>query len=202
MREYPTWKLMMQKGNDVYFVYKVLGGDPDYNAFWDRVENEPDDAVYSAIGDGMEKVLNGFYVAHMQEGNIKGWIRNNPVKGDKVKIFARGKATFYTIILTNNSPIGKVFSTATRELIEKGAIDRISANWLERKKTSVIPDLESTLIVLKPGQMILMYFLVVLMIIASLTVFLLENLWKCSGGDRLKKNVEEMSKNSDYLNMG
>ena len=138
----------------------------------------------------------------MQEGNIKGWVRENPVLGDKVKIFARGKAQFYTIILTNNSPIGKVFSTATRELIEKGAIDRIGAFWLERKKSTVIADLESTLIILKPGQMILMYFLVFLMIIASLTVFLIENLWKCSGGDKLKRNVEDAMKESEYLNMG
>ena len=202
MREYPTWKLMMRHGNDVYFVYRVLQGDPDYVAFWDRVTNEPEEAKFVSVADGMEKVLNGFYVAQMQEGSIKGWIRDNPVKGEKVKVFARGNPTFYTIILTNNSPIGRIFSSATRELNEKGVIDRIGANWLERKKTSVIADLESTLIILKPGQMILIYFLVLLMIIGTISVFMIEHIWRFCGGDKLRQKIEKISEENDYLNMG
>ena len=202
MREYPTWKLMMQKGNDVYFVYKIQDEDPDYVAFWDRVTNEPEEAVYGAISEGMDRVLNGFYVAHMQEGSIKGWVRENPVLGDKVKIFARGKAKYYTIILTNNSPVGPIFATATRNMIETGIIDRIGVSWLERKKSADIADLESTLIVLKPGQMILLYFLIFLMIVSVFTVFLIEHIWRFAGGDKLKREVEERMKESEYLNMG
>ena len=189
MREYPGWKLMMRKGNDVYFVYKVQDGDPDYVAFWERVTNEPEDSVFKSVGEGMGKVLDGFYVAQMQEGSIKGWIRENPIQGEKVKIFGRGRASFYTLILTNNSPLGRVFSSATRELIERGVIDRINSNWLERKKSSVIADLDSTLIILKPGQMILVYFLIFLMIILTLALFLAEHLWKISGGDQIKKDL-------------
>ena len=92
MREYPDWKLMMRKGNDVYFVYKVQEGDPDYVAFWNLVTNEPHKAVFETVGEGMEKVLSGFYVAQMQEGSIKGWIRDHPIQGEKVKIFGRGRS--------------------------------------------------------------------------------------------------------------
>ena len=202
MREYPAWKLMMRKGNDVYFVYKVQDGDPDYVAFWNLVTNEPHKAVFVTVGEGMEKVLSGFYVAQMQEGSIKGWIRDNPIQGEKVKIFGRGRSSFYTLILTNNSPLGRVFSSATRELIERGVIDRINSNWLERKKSSAIADLESTLIILKPGQMILVYFLIFLMGFITLIVFLVEHIWKVSGGDQIRIRIENRMLESEYLNMG
>ena len=202
MRRYPTWKLMMRYGNDVYYVNKVQEGHPDYVAFWKRVTNEPDEAVFKSVDEGMEKVLNGFYVAQMQEGSIKGWIRNNPIRGEKVKIFGRGRSSYYTLILTNNSPLAPVFSSSTRQLIEHGVIDRINAKWLSKKKSSDVVDLESTLIVLKPGQMILMYFLVLLMILSTFTVFILEHVWKVLGGDRLKRGIENKMKDSEYLNLG
>ena len=150
----------------------------------------------------MNKVLNGFYVAQMQEGSIKGWIRVNPIDGEKVKIFGRGRASYYTLILTNNSPLAPVFSSLTRTMIEKGAIDRINAKWIERKRSAEVANLESTLIVLKPGQMILMYFLVLLMILLTLTVFILEQIWKALGGDKLKTGIENKMKESEYLNLG
>ena len=119
----------------------------------------------------MEKVLNGFYVAQMQEGSIKGWIRENPIRGEKVLIGGRGRASYYTLITTNNSPLAPVFRASTRTMIEKGVLDRINSKWIETKKSAHITDLESTLIVLKPGQMILMYFLVMLMVIVTVIVF-------------------------------
>ena len=202
MRKYPDWKLMMRYGNDVYYINKVQEGDPDYVAFWDRVINEPDESVFKSVGEGMNEVLNGFYVAQMQEGSIKGWIRDNPIDGEKVQIFGRGRASYYTLILTNNSPLTPIFSSLTRTMIEKGAIDRINAKWIERKKSADVANLESTLIVLKPGQMILMYFLVLLMILLTLSVFILEHIWKSSGGDRLKTGIENRMKESEYLNLG
>ena len=119
-----------------------------------------------------------------------------------MKIFGRGRSSYYTLILTNNSPLAPVFSSSTRKLIENGVIDRINAKWVEKKKSAEITDLESTLIVLKPGQMILMYFLVLLMIISTFSVFILEHVWKALGGDRLKQGIENKMKDSEYLNLG
>ena len=202
MRSYPTWKLMMRLGNDVYYVYKVQEGDPDYVAFWDRVKNEPNEAVFKSVDEGMEKVLNGFYVAQMQEGSIKGWIRKNPIRGERVRIFGRGRTSYYTLITTNNSPLAPVFQSSTRMMIEQGVIDRINAKWIEKKKSADIVHLESSLVVLKPGQMIFMYFLVLLMIIATLTVFILEQIWKVLGGDKVKRKVKKKIMEIDYLNLG
>ena len=46
MHAYPDWKLQLGHGMQVFFVYKVEDGDPDYVAFWDRVENLPDETVF------------------------------------------------------------------------------------------------------------------------------------------------------------
>ena len=202
MREYPTWKLIMRYGNDVYYVNKVQEGDPDYVGFWNRVKNEPEEAVFKSVNEGMEKVLNGFYVAQMQEGSIKGWIRENPIRGEKVLIFGRGRASYYTLITTNNSPLAPVFRSSTRAMIEKGVLDRINGKWIEKKKSSQVTDLESTLIVLKPGQMILIYFLVMLMVIVTVIVFILEQVWKNLGGNKIKRKVENKITESKYLNLG
>ena len=178
MQAYPDWKLMYRLGNDVYYVYLVQAGDPDYVAFWDRVENEPKEASFGSVDEGMQKVLNGFYVAQMQEGSIRGWIREHPLAGDKVKIFGNGNKQFYTLILTNNSPMGPIFQFACREMIEKGVKERISTQWIGRKAVTQVADLESTLIVLKPGQVIMIYFLMFLTIVTTLSVFCLEHIAK------------------------
>ena len=191
MRAYPTWRLMMRYGNDVYYVYKLQDGDPDYVEFWNRVLNEPDEAVFKDVNEGMNKVLSGFSVAQMQEGSIKGWIRQNPIEGEKVKIFGRGRASFYTLIVTNNSPLGIVFTACTRKMIEKGVMDRITAKWLERNKSFEIAELGSTLTVLKPGQMIIIYFIVLFMIILTVTALIMEQIWSSCGCDKIVNNVEK-----------
>ena len=81
-------------------------------------------------------------------------------------------------------------------------LDRINAKWIEKKKSSQVTDLESTLIVLKPGQMILIYFLVMLMVIFTVIVFILEQVWKNLGGNKIKRKVENKVTESKYLNLG
>ena len=46
MRAYPDWKLQMMAGMQVFFIYKVQDGDPDYVKFWDRVLNMPDETTF------------------------------------------------------------------------------------------------------------------------------------------------------------
>ena len=40
------------------------------------------------------------------------------------------------------------------------------------------------------------------MIVSVFTVFLIEHIWRFAGGDKLKREVEERMKESEYLNMG
>ena len=177
IRGYPGWQLIMLSGNDVYYVYKVQEGDPDYKAFWERVKNKPEDTVVNSIDEGMNKVLNGFNVVHATEGVIKGWMTNNAEKGKKIKLFGRGRPSFYTLITTNNSPLSRIFGSATSKLIEYGVMNRISAKWLGKKKSHIIMDLDSAFMSLKPGQMILMYCLVLIGTILTFIAVAIEQIW-------------------------
>ena len=37
----PGWKLMMQSGNEIYFISKALDGDPYFNTFLGRMRDKP-----------------------------------------------------------------------------------------------------------------------------------------------------------------
>ena len=38
---YPGWKLMMQSGNEIYFISRALDGDPYFNTFLGRMRDKP-----------------------------------------------------------------------------------------------------------------------------------------------------------------
>ena len=177
IRGYPGWQLMMLSGNDVYYVYKVQEGDPDYKAFWERVKNTPEDTVVNSIDEGMNKVLNGFNVVHATQGVIKGWMNKNAEESKKITLFGRGRPSFYTLITTNNSPLSRIFRSVTSKLIEFGIMNRISAKWLGKKKSHIIMDLDSAFMSLKPGQMILMYCLVLIGTFLTFIFVVIEQIW-------------------------
>ena len=80
MQAYDDWKLMMRYGNDVYFIGKVDDGDPDYVAFWDRKNNLPDETVFNSVSEGVDLMLNNLIVIHLQEGTIRGFVKDNSEK--------------------------------------------------------------------------------------------------------------------------
>ena len=52
MISYPTWKLKMMAGNDVYFQYKALEGDTLYKEFFQRTKTKPKKFCLSNCGSG------------------------------------------------------------------------------------------------------------------------------------------------------
>ncbi len=75
MRAYPTWKLLIMDGNQVSsfgfvqptffftlsyvfqvnYQFQVAAGDPDYVNFWQRLESNPEEALFKDIGEGETK---------------------------------------------------------------------------------------------------------------------------------------------------
>ena len=64
MQTYPSWKLMMQSENDVYFIGKGNDGDKDYVAWYERVTNLPDETVFNSVSEGVDLMSNGVVVSH------------------------------------------------------------------------------------------------------------------------------------------
>ena len=185
MRAYDDWKLMMQDVNDVYFVYFVEDGDPDYTAFWDRKLNKPEETVFKSAEEGVTRMRQERVVLHLQEGTLKGYLKENPELSDNIKVFAPSSPEYFNIIVNNNSPLGPVFQQASLLLVEQGVRDHIAATWLGRDiGSSSTTNLDNTLMVLGPAQIVLVFFVLLFAVIISLVVFICEKLFAMNFGEK------------------
>ncbi len=86
MRAHPEWDMIFMDGNEVLFAYLALNGDPDYAAFWERVEADPEDIIYKGQGDGLRRLVKpGQKVMHALEGVLKGYLRENPFFNQRLR---------------------------------------------------------------------------------------------------------------------
>ena len=72
MRAYPDYKLITQTNNQIYFIYKVEEGDPDYVAFWDRFLNNPEETIFKKTQEALQRMETERVVPIFQGGSLKG----------------------------------------------------------------------------------------------------------------------------------
>ena len=120
MQAYPDWKLQLQLGMQVFFIYQVEEGDPDYVKFWDRVENMPDETTFTKWDEGIRRMREDFGVILFEEGRLKGYMKNNPDAQQGLAVFDKRGKEFYNMIVTNNSPLGPVLKYGAQLVLEKG----------------------------------------------------------------------------------
>ena len=65
MKSYPAWKLKMMAGNDVYFQYKALEGDPLYKEFFQRTKTNPKNSVYQTVDQGLIQMKYEQVILHI-----------------------------------------------------------------------------------------------------------------------------------------
>ena len=106
-----------------------------------------------------------------------GYAKNNPGVLSKfsLKVFGGGRPEYMNLILNNNSPLGPVWRQASLRMIETGVGQKFDKAWLgELKSTS---SLEDTLMILKPTQLVLVFFVCLFSFIGCLVVLISEKLW-------------------------
>ena len=189
MQAYDAWKLMMQNGNEIYFIGKVNDGDPDYVEFWDRKENKPEETVFSSVSEGVDLMLNDLIVIQLQEGTMRGFVKSNPEKGQGIKLFDRGSNTAYNLIVVNNCPLGPVLRFAARNALETGTLGPVVNRWIGKEVGNERPDLEDTKLVLGAGQVVLIFFILGAITFATLGVLCAEFIYKRSS--RLQNTLHE-----------
>ena len=54
----------MKSYNDAYFDVLAAQGDPDYKTFYDRVKNNPSEAVYNTFVEGTRRIAEERAVLH------------------------------------------------------------------------------------------------------------------------------------------
>ena len=174
MKAYDDWKLMMQSGNEVFFVNKALEGDPEYAEFWDRRNKLPDETVFSSVSDGVDLMLNNLIVIHVGESVIRGFMKNNPKKGIGIKLFDRGATEAHNIILVNNSPLGPALRLASRNAMETGVLDPISNTWIGKEVGNERSGFVRTKFVLGAGHVVLIFLLLCTICLSTIIVLFCE----------------------------
>ena len=129
MRAYPDWNLMMQSGNDIYFISRAMDGDKDFNTFLDRKRDKPSETVFSDVEDGLAKLEEGRNVIHVYEGMLKGFFRTHPYHHQRLKVFATEKPRLDALIFPLNSPVKEVMKLASSRIFESGGAEYLLTKW-------------------------------------------------------------------------
>ncbi len=103
-------------------------------------------------------------------GMLKGYFQSNPFRQQNLKIFARGRPEFYTLIVPVNSPMKPILQKACSILQEAGTMDFLLKAW-EGKEIPQIGAVE--VMVLTAGQVILIFF------ITGFAFSLVLSVWLC-----------------------
>ena len=185
---------MMLNGYDVYFAVPAEQGDPDYVKFWERVQNKREETVYNGVGEGLTALKEGQAVIHISERMLKRYFLERPYIQQPIKVFAKGKPEFKTIIVTLNSPLKPIFEFGIRSLMQGGSSDRVLSKW-EGPELVEVP-VET--MVLNFGQVILGFMITGLICFMAVLSFLFELFWKHYKDDLL--NLRRSITDSNLIN--
>lgn len=131
----------------------------------------PGQTVFSNIEEGLDIIQQQRAVIHTFTGMLKGYFKANPFRIQNLKVFAKGRATFYTLIVPFNSPLKPILQLATTKLQEAGTMDYLITKW-EGKEIASAGQVET--MILSPGQVVLVFFIVAATFSISGCIFLAE----------------------------
>ena len=101
-----------------------------YAGFWDRVLNKRDETVFSSVKEGLDLLLKEQAVIHISDGMLKGYFKSNPFHIQNIKTFAKGRASFYSVIVPINSPLKPILQKATNQLQQSGTMRKLMGVWM------------------------------------------------------------------------
>ena len=194
------WNLMMMEGNEVYFVYYVQDGDPDYTRFWERKLNHPEKTVFGTVDSGIDQLLeNDKTVLHFQEGSLKGYLLEKPKVSDKIQVFGGSKSEYLNIILNNNSPLRPMLKLGMRQIIEEGIMDHVQRHWLGKdiKSSDTTATIRQTKIAMRGRQVGIAFLFLSLLVCIVLSIFALEHIMQRKTFETIRNLVPF---NLEYVN--
>ena len=155
MEAYPEWKMMFRKGNENIFLQRT-GFDTLYKEFWERVEDHPDLVTYSSTADGVKLIFEEQVVIHTMDTALRQFYKENPtMKIAKTFPSDDGSLGEY-LLITDNSPLGPIWSQGLRKLSESGIFDIVDMKW-RGKSLSDYSNNDKSTASLSEGQVMLIY---------------------------------------------
>ncbi len=152
------------------------------------MQNLPEETVFDNLEEGLDILRRERAVIHTLSGMLKGYFQSNPFHHQNLKIFGKGKAKFYSIIVPFNSPLKPILQVATNTFIESGTMDFMLKAW-EGKE--IPQNSAAEIMILTVGQVILVFVIVFMTFSLSLVVFLCELCHKQIKERRLQIKLEK-----------
>ena len=133
IKSYPKWKLMIRSGSETYYTPQVKSRDRDFLAFFSRIQNKPDETLFSDIEDVITLHAKDAVVVSIQQSIIDVHTKyGNPEQHNKLEIFQRGPFEPYGMIVTKNSPFGLILKYAAEIMLERGVFRHLKLKWTPR----------------------------------------------------------------------
>ena len=162
------WNLKFMDGNDVHFVYKALSGDPLYSTYWNEVTEDREEHIFADAKEGLEELRKGRVVIHIDQSMLKSYFTSNPFHQQNVKVFAKGRPVLTALIVPKNSPLKPILQSASNTLTQTGINDAFLKHW---EGSSFSQSSGRDLMVLTPGQLFLIFL--VMLVTICFSVFIL-----------------------------
>ena len=96
----------------------------------------------------------------------------------RLKVFGRGRTSYYAFIVPLNSPLKLIFKHALLQLSESGGLDYISTVWEGKEIGSSSGGGGSELVVLSIGQVLLVFILFSFILVSTFLVLSCELMYK------------------------
>ena len=180
LKSFPTWKLMLQSGNEAYFKLPALLGDPDYAKYWQEVEKAKHLYLVPDLMTGI-KSLNqgGRIILHALDGMLRAAYKDKPHNfPNGMKTIGGTRLKYFPMIFTKNSPLTPMFKNGVIRSFEKGQYDRLSILWQGHaniiKSDSNNVGLGIDTMVLSAGQVFLIFGLLTALIVLAFFVLICE----------------------------
>ena len=149
----------------------ISQGNPLYEKYWNQVEADRESHVVGSVKEGFEKLEKGQIVLHATSGILRGAIKSDPKSAPEIMTFGAKKSTYYNAVFTKDSPLVPIFMKAVTQTFENGQYDHIALNW---QGGEIISSGTVDLMVLSPGQVFLIFGVLMSMLTCCLICLVFE----------------------------
>ena len=169
MNAYPRYNLMIRVGNEAMYYFWKETGDTEYEKFWKRLEDNPEESKYRSEKEGLDTISQDTKnVMVCDETLLLGYLKTN-VNEQAPYLFAHQRWRYIGLMLHKNSPMTPVLRHGVERLREIGVEQELRLKWIGISKQDMSATLNA--IVLTPGQVVLIFAM--MMVVYGVTLILL-----------------------------
>ena len=169
MNAYPRYNLMIRAGNEAMYYFWKETGDREYEKFWQRLVDNPEESKYRSEKEGLDTISEDTRnVMVCDETLLLGYLKTN-VNEQAPYLFAHQRWRYIGLMLHKNSPMTPVLRHGVERLREIGVEQELRLKWIGISKQDMSATLNA--IVLTPGQVVLIFAM--MMVVYGVTLILL-----------------------------